>query len=207
MTMTTATPIHDAVASILAADDVDAVVARANLLSSGVVPGLDDAVMQPLLDAAALVGIARKSVDASASFTRARKAPRPVPGVERATDDPFVQTLLGQGHVAVQGAHALLAAVAREADDALAAAAPVNAAALRSRSLRAFEIAARVALEQGERVWEVVGTSGSRRDLGFEKAWTYARVISLRHGRAERQRVIAHSYLAWANAYRQERLK
>ena len=143
-------------------------------------------------------------MESAAQFTRERPRARPVPGVEQATGDPFTQTLLGEGHAEADAAAALVHTAARELDAAFAAG-PLSEdaeAALTSRALSAFDLASRVALAQGERVWEVVGTSGSSRSLGFEHAWTVARTVSLRHPRAERRRTIAKGYLAWLVPHR-----
>lgn len=182
----------------------ETVVAAADELAAGAAVDGPATIVRPLLEAAALAAIAAGSVDAAVRFTRERPRPRPVPGVEHATGDPFSQTLLGEGHAEAEAAAALVRTAARELDEALAAG-PLDddaSAALLSRALSAFDLAARVALAQGERVWEVVGTSGSARALGFESAWTVARTVSLRHPRAQRRRAIAQGYLGWLAAHR-----
>lgn len=160
-----------------------------------------------VVEAAALVAIARTSVDRAVEFTQSRPRPRPVPGVETATGDPFSQTLLGQGWVAVQGATALLRTAAREIDEAESAASvdEVLAEFVLSRALSAFEVAARTAVEQGSRVWEVVGTSGNARALGFGETWHVARVLSTRRPRVARRTAISHGYLGWVETYRSGR--
>ncbi len=165
------------------------------------VPELEP-VARIVLESAALVAIATASVHGAARLTRRRSIPRPLPGVESATADPFSQTLLGAAIVEVSGARALVRTAAREAD-AAAADGPVAAATvaeLTARALSAFEVASRVALAQGERVWEVVGTSGSAREHGFADGWTAARALSARHPRPARRRDAARSYLRWVGS-------
>lgn len=194
--------LTEAVESILAADQLTP--AELVALADGSFPDSIDAaladIVRPVLDAAAIVAIAAWSVEASAELTRKRARPRPVPGVEEATGDPFAQTLLGDGYSETVVAKGFLLTVAGEIDTAFAA---IDApggdqlAFLRSRALSLFEVASRVGLDQGERVWEVVGTSGSASKFGFVDAWREIRAASLRHSRPERRSLIARSYLDW----------
>lgn len=161
-------------------------------------------VVRPLLDSAAILTIAVKSLEDSAELTRNRPRPRPVPGVESATADPFAQTLLGDGFTETESARAFLLTVTEEIDQAFRDGEPSAEALvlLRSRALSAFEVASRVGLDQAERLWEVVGTSGSATKLGFVEAWREIRTVSLRHSRSGRRALIADSYLGWVETQR-----
>jgi hypothetical protein len=178
------------------------------VLADGSYPDSIDAaaadVVRPVLDSAAILAIAVRSLEGSAELTRQRPRPRPVPGVEAATADPFAQTLLGDGFTETESVRAFLLTAAGEIDDAFAAGAPPaeTLAFLRSRALSVFEVASRVGLDQAERLWEVVGTSGSATKFGFVDAWREIRSVSLRHSRSERRALIAESYLGWVGTQR-----
>jgi alkylation response protein AidB-like acyl-CoA dehydrogenase len=155
--------------------------------------------LHALFDGALAAGLAHGSVEAAAEFTRRRPRPRPVPGVERASADPFSQTLLGEGLAEAWGATALVRAAARELAEALAGHPdPVRVAALGDRALAALEVALTVALAQGERVWQVVGTSGTANALGFDAAWRDARALAALTPRAARRRALGRAELAAA---------
>lgn len=178
---------------------VDLVAQADDSYPEGIDPAAAD-IVRPVLDSAAIAAIAIQSLDASAALTRNRPRPRPVPGVEEATADPFAQTLLGDGHTETENLRSFLLTVAGEVDDAFAgpdAPGEETLAFLRSRSLSLFEVAGRIGLDQTERLWEIVGTSGSATEFGFVEAWREVRRVSLRHARPQRRRVIARSYLDW----------
>lgn len=145
-----------------------------------------------VLVAAAVAGAVRGSVDASAALMRGRAIPRPVPGVTSSTQDPLAQAVLGAALVPVEGAVALLLEVAAEIDGALAGAGvqQVDAAALRLRALAALEASIAAGLEQGEKVFEVVGTSGSGNAHGFDRLWRDIRTLSLEFPARPRRREI-----------------
>ncbi len=192
--MTTTLTTADAVDHILHAgrDDIDAGFALADELSAD--DGTD--LRSPLYAAAALTAATWASIDAAAAFTRERSRPRPVPGVETATADPFTQTVLGHAWTEVQGADASVRAAARDIDDADDLATPSEVDRLRARALAAFDVAAGIALHQGEHVWEIVGTSGSGREHGFQTLWIEARRRSTNPGRAPRRREIGRAALS-----------
>ncbi|MBB4662180.1 hypothetical protein [Conexibacter arvalis] len=184
--------------------------------------------LQALFDGAVAAGLALGSVEASAELTRRRPRPRPLPGVSAATGDPFSQTLLGAGLSEAWGAAALVRAAAAElgellgggegdaaspgaaatvggraAEDAGAFARasrlrPSAVAAARDRALAALEVALTTAQAQGDRVWQVVGTSGTANALGFDAAWRDARALADLHPRAARRRRLGAGALAAA---------
>jgi alkylation response protein AidB-like acyl-CoA dehydrogenase len=184
----TATPV-ELIRSVLTESETD-VTAGFALADRLAVDADADAPLTTLLSAAALAGAALGSVQAAAAFTRARTRPRPLPGLQRAVDDPFTQTLLGFGLIETQGAIALVLDVAErlDADDADV------------RALAALEVASGVALRQGEEIWEVVGTSGSASTHGFDALWHEARRRSARDPRQPRRREIGLAHLATAAA-------
>lgn len=163
--------------------------------------------LQALFDAAVAAGVALGSVEHAAEFTRRRPRPRPLPGVEAATADPFSQTLLGQGLSEAWGARALVRAVAAELEAGLAEGGALRArdgldaaavAAARDRALAALEVALTTALAQGDRVWQVVGTSGTANKLGFDAAWRDANALAELHPRIARRRALGARELAAA---------
>jgi alkylation response protein AidB-like acyl-CoA dehydrogenase len=142
---------------------------------------------RPLLDAAVLAGAALGSVHAAAEFTRARPRPRPVPGVTSATQDPLSQALLGEALADAQGAVAFVLETADELAE--------RPAGPGARALAAFDVAAEAGLRQAERIWEIVGTSGSPNVHGFDRLWREARALTLRHPRGPRRRAVGLAYL------------
>lgn len=165
------------------------------------------AALQALFDAAVAAGLALGSVERAAELTRRRPRPRPLPGVEAATTDPFSQTLLGQGLSEAWGARALVRAVAAELEAGLAEGGALRArdgldaaavAAARDRALAALEVALTTALAQGDRVWQVVGTSGTANKLGFDAAWRDASALAELHPRIARRRALGARELAAA---------
>lgn len=190
--MTNPTP-SELVRSVLdaAAADLGDGFALAERLGADAGPDRD---LATVLSAAALAGGALGSVEAAAAFTRARTRPRPLPGVERAVDDPFSQTVLGLGLIEAQGAIALVLDAAAALDVA------ETSDEVSARTLAAFDVAAGVALQQAEQVWEVVGTSGSATRHGFQTLWERARALSAAVPRGSRRRAVGRDYLAAAAA-------
>jgi hypothetical protein len=158
--------------------------------------------LKPLLYAAASAGGALGSVRAAADFTRQRPRPRPLPGVTAATADPFSQTLLGAGLVEADGAISYVRWVAGELDAAQAQGTDGETVSV-ALALAAFDIAVDVGLRQGERVWEIVGTSGVAKAHRFAHLWSEVRTHSAAIPRTARRRAIGEAHLsqpgiAWA---------
>lgn len=155
--------------------------------------------LAPLYAAAALAGATLASVEKAAEFTRQRRFPRPVPGVRSATADPLSQVVLGETYTDALGAIAAVRGIAAEIDgrpgDAIPATAAPDRAAVEALALTAFEVAVSTAIAQGERVWEVAGTSGSDVKHGFQQLWPLARTAAARYPRSARRRAIGHAVL------------
>ncbi|MFZ4756038.1 MAG: acyl-CoA dehydrogenase family protein [Miltoncostaeaceae bacterium] len=142
------------------------------------------------LTGAAVVGAARGSVESAAALTRVRTIPRPVPGVTSPTQDPLSQVVLGAALVPIEGARALVQAVAADIDQGT-----LDTAAIRLRALAALDVALDAGLEQGEQVYEVVGTSGSGNRHGYDRLWRDVRTLSLAWPIRERRRELGRRAL------------
>src|SRR5690606_26125230 len=135
--------------------------------------------LRAVLEAAAIAGVAHGNIEAAAALTRLRERPRPVPGATNGITDPIGQVVIGEGLGPVDAAHALALAAGAEYEAAVRPDAEVDAEALLVRALAAIDVAIGVGLEQGERVYEVVGTSGSGNKHGFDALWRDVRTLSL----------------------------
>ncbi len=151
--------------------------------------------LRAVFEAAAVAGAARGSVEASATLTRARVRPRPVPGATSGITDPIGQVVIGEALGPIDGAHALALDAAAAFDAVFEPGGDADAEALLVRALAAIDVALTIGLEQGERVYELVGTSGSGNVHGFDALWRDVRTLSLAWPRAERRRAVGRAFL------------
>ncbi len=133
-----------------------------------------------LVQAAIDQGIAQAALADALVFVRERARPWVDSGLERATDDPYIIQEVGRLEVDLHAAHEVLLDSARVLDEV--AAAPVTAEASARASLAVAEaklLTTRIALDAGEKLFELAGSSATREAHNLGRHWRNARTHTL----------------------------
>ncbi len=141
-------------------------------------PGLFGPVSQ-LIQAAIDLGIARGAVAAGLEFVRTRTRAWPFT-VEKATEDPYILAEVGALELDLHAAEEVLARAGHTLDRL--AAAPVTAEGSAEASVAVAEakiLTTEIALEAGERLLELAGSSATREGYNLGRFWRDARVHTL----------------------------
>lgn len=145
-------------------------------------PSLSGPVSQ-LIQASIDAGIAQGALRDAVDFVRDKSRPWMDSGVARASDDPHLIHEVGQLQIEVDAAHAVLLEAARTLD-ALAAAAggAVDEQASAQASVAVAEakiLTTEAALQAGEHLFALAGSSASRAAHHLDRHWRNARVHTL----------------------------
>lgn len=145
-------------------------------------PSLSGPVSQ-LIQASIDAGIAQGALRDAVDFVRDKSRPWMDSGVARASDDPHLIHEVGQLQIEVDAAHAVLLEAARTLD-ALAAAAggAVDEQASAQASVAVAEakiLTTEAALQAGEHLFALAGSSASRASHHLDRHWRNARVHTL----------------------------
>jgi SfnB family sulfur acquisition oxidoreductase len=133
-----------------------------------------------LVQAAIDQGIAQAAWGEAIVFGRERARPWVDSGLERATDDPYIIQEVGRLEVDLHAAHEVLLDSARVLDEV--AATPVTAEASARASVAVAEaklLTTRVALDAGEKLFELAGSSATREAHNLGRHWRNARTHTL----------------------------
>ena len=142
-------------------------------------PTLSGPVSQ-LIQASIDVGIAQGALRDALEFVRDKARPWMDSGVASATQDPHIIQEVGALQVEVNAAHAVLLEAARRIDTL--AARPVDAAASAQASAAVAEakiLSTEAALNAGEQLFALAGSSATRSAHNLDRHWRNARVHTL----------------------------
>ncbi|CAB5688233.1 Crotonobetainyl-CoA dehydrogenase [Delftia tsuruhatensis] len=142
-------------------------------------PSLSGPVSQ-LIQASIDAGIAQGALRDALAFVREKSRPWMDSGVQRASDDPYVIHEVGQLQIEVDAAHAVLLEAARTLD--VLADGPVDEQASARGSVAVAEakiLTTEAALQAGEHLLALAGSSASRAAHNLDRHWRNARVHTL----------------------------
>lgn len=133
-----------------------------------------------LIQAAIDQGIAQAALADTLDFVRERSRPWVDSGVENASDDPYIIADVGRLQIDLHAAYEVLLDAARTLDEI--AVGPIDAEASARASVavaQAKVLTTRIALEAGEKLFELAGSSAVRAAHDLDRHWRNARVHTL----------------------------
>ena len=128
------------------------------------------------------LGIAEGALAEGLRYTREKSKPWFAAGVEKATDDPYVQHRYGELRLQLRPAQVLSALAAQQIDAALAqgeAITPTERGELAIAVAEAQVLAHRAALQISQQIFELTGAGATSNTLGLDRFWRNARVHTL----------------------------
>lgn len=147
-------------------------------------------------------GIALAALKDGVGYGRTKARPVADAGVDRATDDPYVQQAVGQMSVIARGAEAMVLRGAAVLDQVLATHARLSGAALEQAYVRASIAVAEAkaaandaSLQVSEMMFRVAGASSTLRKYGLDRHWRNARTHTTHDPVAYKYRAIGQFML------------
>lgn len=148
-----------------------------------------------ILHAAIDTGIARAALEDTLQFVRTRTRPWIDSGHERAVDDPLTLKTLGQLHIRLHAAEALLERAGEVLDAAQADSSAARVAAASIAVAEARAISTEVSLAAGSSLFELAGTQATLAEHGLDRHWRNARVHTLHDPVRWKYHAIGNYYL------------
>ena len=146
-----------------------------------------NSLLQQLVLAQVFIGSAQGALAEGRDYTVRESRPWIHSGVERHTDDPWVQRRYGSLHIRVQAAQALAEQAAAQLDELYPQGHGLTAHARGSLAISAAAanvVAGEVGLAVAEEVFEVMGARSATRARGYDRFWRNVRTHTL-HNPAE----------------------
>ena len=125
------------------------------------------------------LGIARAALKETIGYVRDRARPWTDSGVERAADDPLTIARIGELAIRVEAAEATLERAGRKVDQAQVNLDAENAVAATLAVAAAKVLTTELAIDATNVLFELAGTSATRRGLNLERHWRNARTHTL----------------------------
>ncbi len=132
-----------------------------------------------IIQAAVDLGIARAAIADTIRFVRTLSRPWIDSGQERASDDPYTIAAVGDLHIRLHAAEALLAIAGRAVDRAIAVATEDTVGQASLRVAEAKVLTTEIALLAGNRLHELAGTRSALAAYGLDRHWRNARTHTL----------------------------
>ena len=132
-------------------------------------------IMQAAIDA----GIAAGALEDTLDFVRRRARPWIDSGQDRASDDPFTISQIGQTQIQLHAAELMLERAGRVIDEALLDETPASIARASIAVAEAKAITTEVAIHASNSLFELAGTSSTLAKYNFDRHWRNARVHTL----------------------------
>ena len=141
-------------------------------------PSVHGAIAQ-IIHAAIDAGIAHRAIEETIAFVRERARPWADSGQDRASDDPFTLREIADLKVKLHAAEAVLARAGRVIDAGLIDETAETAAAASIIVAEAKVLTTEIALQAGNKLFELSGTRAALAELNFDRHWRDARVHTL----------------------------
>ena len=132
-----------------------------------------------IIQAAVDLGIARAAIADTIRFVRTLSRPWIDSGQERASDDPYTIAAVGDLHIRLHAAEAVLAIAGRAVDRAIAAATEQTVGEASLRVAEAKVLTTEIALLAGNKLHELAGTRSALAAHGLDRHWRNARTHTL----------------------------
>ncbi len=141
-------------------------------------PGTIGSVGQ-IIHAGVDLGIARAALKETIGYVRDKARPWTDSGVERAADDPLTIARIGELAIRVEAAEATLERAGRKVDQAQVNLTADNAVAATLAVAAAKVLTSELAIDATNVLFELAGTSATKRGLNLERHWRNARTHTL----------------------------
>ena len=141
-------------------------------------PSVHGAVAQ-IIHAGIDAGIARRAIEETIAFVREHARPWADSGRDRASDDPFTIREIADLKVKLHAAEAVLAKAGRTIDAGLAHETADSAAAASIAVAEAKVLTTEIAIQAGNKLFELSGTRSALSSLNLDRHWRDARVHTL----------------------------
>ena len=135
--------------------------------------------MGQIIQAAVDLGIARAALKDTVDFVKTRSRPWMDAGVDRASDDPFTISRIGQLSIRIDAAAALTGQAGRKVDAARLDPTEENVVAATIAVAGAKVLTTEIALEATNTLFELAGTQSARQVHNFDRHWRNARTHTL----------------------------
>ncbi|MCP3707189.1 SfnB family sulfur acquisition oxidoreductase [Paraburkholderia sp. CNPSo 3274] len=153
--------------------------------------------LSQIIQAAIDAGIARAAIEDTLAFVRSRSRPWVDSGVDRASDDPLTIREVGNLHIQLHAAEALLERAARVLDE-LAAKGETTEDDVARASVAVGEakvLTTQVALLAGEKLFELAGTQSTLGVHNLDRHWRNARTHTLHDPVRWKYHLVGNYYL------------
>ncbi|WP_028230394.1 SfnB family sulfur acquisition oxidoreductase [Paraburkholderia mimosarum] len=159
-------------------------------------PTLNGPVSQ-ILQAAIDAGIARAAIDDTLAFVRSRSRPWVDSGVERASEDPLTVREIGNLHIRLHAAEALLERAARLFDEIAAQGTTTEDDVARASVAvgEAKVLTTETALLAGEKLFELAGSQSTLAAHNLDRHWRNARTHTLHDPVRWKYHLVGNFYL------------
>ncbi|MGQ3211872.1 MAG: SfnB family sulfur acquisition oxidoreductase [Shinella sp.] len=141
-------------------------------------PGTIGSVGQ-IIHAGVDLGIARAALKETIGYVRDRARPWTDSGVERAADDPLTISRIGELAIRIEAAEATLERAGRRVDQAQISLSQENSVAATLAVAAAKVLTTELAIDATNVLFELAGTSATKRGLNLERHWRNARTHTL----------------------------
>ncbi|QRM57604.1 SfnB family sulfur acquisition oxidoreductase [Sinorhizobium sp. BG8] len=125
------------------------------------------------------LGIARAAFRETLDYVRQKARPWTDSGVERAADDPLTIAKVGQLAIRIEAAEALVERAGRKVDQAQVSLTAESAVEASLSVAAAKVLTTEIAIEATNTLFELAGTSATKRGLNLERYWRNARTHTL----------------------------
>lgn len=132
-----------------------------------------------LIQAAVDAGIAREALSETVAFVRTRSRPWVDSGVQRASDDPYIISAVGDLATKVQAANTMLHRAAMVLDESVGHECAETVAACSIAVAEAKVLTTAAALMASSRLFELAGTRSTLSELMLDRHWRNARTHTL----------------------------
>jgi SfnB family sulfur acquisition oxidoreductase len=141
-------------------------------------PGTIGSVGQ-IIHAGVDLGIARAALKETIGYVRDKARPWTDSGVDRAADDPLTIARIGELAIRIEAAEAVLERAGRKVDQAQVNLNEENAVAATLAVAAAKVLTTELAIDAANVLFELAGTSATKRGLNLERHWRNARTHTL----------------------------
>ena len=132
-----------------------------------------------LMFSAILAGIARNALADAVGYVQTKSRPWIASGVDRAADDPYVISLIGELQIRIAAAEGALQLALAQREATLAALSPATRDLASVAAGQAKALASEAALRNSEQLFQVCGTGAVLGKFNYDRHWRNARTLTL----------------------------
>ena len=132
-----------------------------------------------LMFSAILAGIARNALADAVGYVQTKSRPWIASGVDRAADDPYVISLIGELQIRIAAAEGALELALAQREATLAALSPATRDLASVAAGQAKALASEAALRNSEQLFQACGTGAVLGKFNYDRHWRNARTLTL----------------------------